>query len=79
MQGNILITPQGTVRVGDVAFNTLIMQQMYDGLLPVPATWMYKAPEELLDGSRTMQTDIYALASTVYAVSTTDWLYPSHK
>ena len=69
MQGNILITAQGTVRVADVGLNTLIIQSMYDGFLPVSATWMYKAPEELLDGMVTMQTDTYATASTIYTVS----------
>jgi len=66
--GNILITDRGTVRVADVGFNTLITQYMYGGFLPVPATWMYKAPEELLGGHRTMQTDTYALGSTIYTI-----------
>jgi len=66
--GNILITAQGTVRVADVGLNTLIIQSMYDGFLPVSATWMYKAPEELLDGMVTMQTDTYATASTIYTI-----------
>jgi hypothetical protein len=72
MQGNILITHQGTVRVADAGLNTLIMQHMPVGCLPIPAAWMYKAPEELLYGSRTVQTDTYSLASTIYAVSVTD-------
>lgn len=72
MQGNILITNQRTARVTDIGLDTLIVQHMYSDFTPVTATWMYTAPEQLELGTRTMETDVYALGSTIYTVS---WYY----
>jgi serine/threonine protein kinase len=76
-QGNILISNQGTARVTDIGLNTLVMQHMYSDVTPVTATWMYAAPEKLELGIRTTETDIYALASTIYTVSGN--IYQLHK
>ncbi|KIM81275.1 hypothetical protein PILCRDRAFT_8942 [Piloderma croceum F 1598] len=67
---NICIADDGTVRVTDIAVDTLVRQTIHGNNLCVPSKWMYKSPEELEWGYRTTQTDIYSFAVTVYSVYT---------
>lgn len=64
-----MVTAQGTIRVTDAGLNALIIQHMHDDYVPVPSAWMYKSPEELLDGTHSIQADTYSFGSTVYTVS----------
>jgi serine/threonine protein kinase len=69
---NILVTDDGTICLSDVGLNTCLRNSMHDCSIPVPSSWMYKAPEELKaesDFKPTQATDVYAFASTVYSVS----------
>lgn len=64
-----MVTDEGTIRVTDVGLNTLTIQHMHHDYVPVPVAWVYKSPEELSDGTHSIQTDVYSFGSTVYAVS----------
>jgi hypothetical protein len=62
------IADDGTVRVTDTAVDTFVRQTNHRNNLSVPSNWMYKSPEELEWGYRTMETDVYSLAVTFYSV-----------
>jgi len=68
-----LIKDDGGICISDPGFNSLMRQLRYDTHTPIPATWCYKPREELLsDTSMGPNADVYAWASVVYEVSTTD-------
>jgi hypothetical protein len=56
------------VHVTDIAVNTSMRQTTSRDSLSVPSNWMYKPREELQSGDHTTQTDVYSLATTIYAV-----------
>jgi hypothetical protein len=58
----------GTVRVTDIAVNTLVRQATNKHSLSVPSNWMYKSREELEWVTCTTQTDVYSFATTIYSV-----------
>jgi hypothetical protein len=62
------IAEDGTMRVTDIAVDTLVRQGSNRDTLYVPSNWTYKSPEELELGYRTMQTDVYSFAVTIYFV-----------
>jgi len=66
---NILTKDNGKLCISDPALNNLMRQLTYGIHMPVPATWCYKPPEELLDaGSIGPKADVYSWASVVYEV-----------
>jgi len=67
-QENGCIAEDETVRVTDIAVDTLVRQMSNRNNICVPSNWMYKSPEELKWGYRTMQTDVYSFAVTMYSV-----------
>ena len=62
------IANDGTMRVTDIAVDTLVRQRSNSNSISVPSNWMYKAPEELEWGDRTTQTDVYSFGATIYSV-----------
>jgi serine/threonine protein kinase len=62
------IADDGTMRVTDISVDTLVRQGSNRDTQYIPSNWMYKSPEELELGYRTMQTDIYSFAITIYSV-----------
>jgi hypothetical protein len=52
----------------DLGVDTLIRQMSPHS---IPSNWMYKSGEELEHGIRTLPTDVYSFACTIYSV----WLY----
>ncbi|KIM81277.1 hypothetical protein PILCRDRAFT_821747 [Piloderma croceum F 1598] len=74
---NICIADDGTVRVTDIAVDTIVRQMSHGNNLCVPSKWMYKSPEELEWGYCTTQTDVYSLAVTIYSVYTLKPLFAS--
>lgn len=69
LKENILVTDCGRACLTDVGINNLAVRGFYNGFNPVPSAWSYKAPEELLLGTRDKRSDVYSLACTIYAVS----------
>jgi len=67
-QNNVCIADDGSVRVTDIGVDELVRQTHAGNHLHIPSTWMYKPPEELESGARTMQTDVYSLAVTIHSV-----------
>jgi hypothetical protein len=69
-----MMADDGRPCISDVGLNIRLSKIKYIGTWPVPAGWMFKAPEELsprLDlsvFSATKEMDVYAFASTVYTV-----------
>lgn len=72
---NILIMDDGNACLSDIGLNTCLRNAKYNCDVPVPSSWMFKAPEELkAEGSPssfrpTEAMDVYAFAGTVYSVS----------
>jgi serine/threonine protein kinase len=54
--------------VTDVGVDTLLRHTNNRYSHSMPMNWMYKAHEELEFGTRTMQTDVYSFATTLYCV-----------
>jgi serine/threonine protein kinase len=68
-----LIKDDDGVCISDPGFNSLMRQLKYSTHAPIPATWCYKPPEELLsDTPMGPEADVYAWASIVYEVGTAD-------
>ncbi|KIM85831.1 hypothetical protein PILCRDRAFT_817062 [Piloderma croceum F 1598] len=74
---NSCIADDETVRVTDIAVDTLVRQMSNRNNIYVPSNWMYKSPEELQGGCRTMQTDVYSFAVTMYSAYTLKPPFPS--
>jgi len=73
---NILIKDDGDLCVSDPALNNLMRRLTYRTHTPVPATWRYKPPEELLDDALIgPKADVYSWASVVYEVISGKRLY----
>jgi hypothetical protein len=68
LQENICIADDGTVRVTDIATDTLMRQTISESSQGIPSNWMYKCGEELWSGDYTMQADVYSFAATIYFV-----------
>jgi len=68
--GNMCITDDGKVRIVDIGVDTHVRQTSDRYSHSVPKNWMYKACEELKFGIRTMQTDVYSFATTIYSIYT---------
>ena len=68
VEENICIADDGKVRITDVGVDALVHRTGNRSSNSVPKNWMYKAREELELGARTMQTDTYSFATTVYCV-----------
>jgi len=68
----------GTVRVTDIAVNTLVRQATNKHSLSIPSNWMYKSREELEWATCTTQTDVYSFATTIYSVYTLKPPFPSN-
>jgi len=64
----MFIADDGTIRVTDIAVDTLARQKSNRDTLDIPSNWMYKPPEELELGYRTMQTDVCSFGVTIYSV-----------
>jgi len=68
---NILTKDDGELCISDPALNNLMRQLTYGTHTPLPATWCYKPPEELLDAASIgPKADVYSWASVVYEVFT---------
>jgi hypothetical protein len=75
-QGNILITDYGRATITDVSVHTLANQLLlhpHMSKVSLVKSSIYQAPEFLWPGTDafvlpTKATDVYALASTIYAV-----------
>ncbi|KIM85776.1 hypothetical protein PILCRDRAFT_5422 [Piloderma croceum F 1598] len=68
LKENILVTDCGRACLTDVGINILAVWGFCDGFNPVPSAWSYKAPEELLLGTRDKRSNVYSLACTIYAL-----------
>ncbi|KIM85828.1 hypothetical protein PILCRDRAFT_817044 [Piloderma croceum F 1598] len=71
------IADDGTLRVTDISVDTLVRQGSNRDTLYIPSNWMYKSPEELELGYRTMETDVYSFAVTIYSVYASKPPFPS--
>ena len=73
---NIMITDDGRPCLTDTGLKSRLSKAINNGTCPIPSSWMYKAPEELLfeydpvSFLPTRAMDVYAFASTIYVVST---------
>jgi hypothetical protein len=79
-----MIRADGTVVLMDFGMNTFADQAINPGgVVPVPDSWPYKSAEELqlFNGdpvlARTQEMDVYAFATTVYAVRSFSYEPPS--
>jgi len=67
---NVLIQNDGRVHISDPCLNFLMRQLMDDGYMSTPASYQYKAPEELLGATDiSTKADIYSWACVVYEAS----------
>jgi hypothetical protein len=54
--------------IADTAHN-MFMRELTYTYVPLPASWCYKPPEELMSDSTGPKADVYSWASVVYEVS----------
>jgi serine/threonine protein kinase len=65
LKENVCIADDNMVRMTDVGVDTLIRQMIPHA---IPPNWMYKSREELEHGIRTLPTDVYSFACTIFSV-----------
>lgn len=68
LKENVCIADDNMVRMTDMGVDTLIRQMSPHA---IPSNWMYKSGEELENGIRTLPTDVYSFACTIFSV----WVY----
>jgi len=65
---NMLIRDDDVACISDPALDILMRRLRYGAYKPIPATWCYKPPEELRDGTVGHKADVYSWTSVVYEV-----------
>jgi len=74
---NVCIADDRRVCITDTGLDTLVRQTSHRYIHSVPKNWQYKSPEELMSGTRTIQTDVYSFATTIYSIYHLKALFPS--